>query len=1034
MKQAVQHEMIMASAGSGKTYALVNRYLRLLSLEVSPARINALTFTRKAAGEFLQQILMRLVRAAGSEEAADKLSEDIQLPGKDSAFFRKLLKDLVQELGRLQLGTIDSFFARLLNAFPYELGLTRAHRIMDEIEQNVARRLAMEQLLAGGDEERENRVLQMYKQLTWGVEGKSVYRIFEDHLKNYHDLFLEDRSEILWGHPGTIFGKEPWWLSKEEDVGKLLDSIEKELGTLGLRASTAKGFATLLNQFRQWQPGLDVIKSKLWESLLAVREDLQAGHAEVTFSRVTLQIDEPLSGLLYQLVQTFIREEILRKIGITQSIGQLLAEYDMLYDRSVREAGSLVFADFPMLLIKGLCTGNPVFDASDIIYRLDGQTEHWMIDEFQDTSRIQWKVLETFVDEVLQDASGERSFFYVGDVKQSIYGWRGGDARLFGEIYEHYNQGEPGIQKSVLNRSWRSVPPVLDCVNTLFGDALTEELIGKAARKRWETSWANHVPSPVTEKLSGYAAWGLVEDKEALARGCIEVIEKVDPLSRDLSCAVLVRSNAEVAALTQQLREAGIPASMEGVVRIAFDNSAGTWILAFLYSLARPDEAFPRAYLQLQGLPIDEKEYRRLAGLVRSLLTEQGYAEAIRQLLAFLEPIIKPDAFLRRRAEQLLEAATRFESTAMEGLETFIRYLEESTVKEASLATQVQVMTIHKAKGLGFDVVLVAGFGESPVIGQKQQSLHVSRNPDGQIDWILDLPRKQVLEQDYTLQTAHADYTDDQMFEAMCLLYVAMTRAKRGLYCIAPEPSVNRSTLTWHKLFAATMDTEKDAREEGHIRWQSEFGDPAWSETAEVPEKKEKPTLRLDAIRGKLPQRKPMLRRIASPSQEAHGEDMEPRKLRSTAGRQFGTRMHDFLATVEWIDFGNEDERSGLLKEADHDIAERLAKLLQTDASKEIFNRPEQRCALWREKPYALRKGDSVAMGIIDRAVVYLDAAGQPERIIIYDYKTDALEPDKDPMQQLMDRYATQLERYREAASVLTGLAEEKIETRLVPV
>ncbi|MEX0326889.1 MAG: UvrD-helicase domain-containing protein [Puniceicoccaceae bacterium] len=1034
MSQEVRHEMIMASAGSGKTYALVNRYLRLLALGVSPARINALTFTRKAAGEFLQQILMRLVQAARSEEAAGKLSRDIHLPGNDSSFYRKLLKELVHELGRLQLGTIDSFFARLLGAFPYELGLTRAHRIMDEIEQNMARRLAMEQLLAGGDEERENRVLQMYKQLTWGVEGKNVYGIFEDHLKDYHDLYLENRSEAPWGHPGTIFGKDPWWLGKEDDAGKLLDAIEKEIGTLELKVSTVKGFSTLLNQFRQWQPGLDVIKSKLWESLLAVREDLRAGQAEISFSRVTLQIEEPLSGLLYQLVQLFIRQEILRKIGITQSIGQLLAEYDMLYDRSVREAGSLVFADFPMLLIKGLCNGNPVFDTSDIIYRLDGQTEHWLVDEFQDTSRIQWKVLETFVDEVLQDASGERSFFYVGDVKQSIYGWRGGDARLFMEIYAHYNQGEPGIRKSVLNQSWRSVPPVLDCVNALFGEALPEGLIGKAVKQRWKASWAEHVPSPATENLSGYAAWGLVEDKEDLAGGCIEVIEKVAPLASGMSCAVLVRSNAEVTTLTQALREAGIPASMEGVVRIAYDNIAGTWVLAFLYSLARPDEAFPRAYLELQGLPIDEKEYRRLAGLVRTLLTEQGYAEAIRQLLSFLEPLIQPEAFLRRRAEQLLEAATRFESTAMEGLEAFIRFLEESTVKEATLGTQVQVMTIHKAKGLGFDVVIVAGFGGSPVIGQRQESLHVSRNSDGQIGWILDLPRKLVFEQEDVLKNAHADYEDDQVFEAMCLLYVAMTRARRGLYCIAPEPSVNRSALTWHKLFSATMDNGMDAREEGVIQWQREFGNPTWFETVTEREKGEEKLVQLDAIRGRLPKRRPMLRRMASPSQEAHEGETGPRKLRSTAGRQFGTRMHDFLATVEWMDFSNAGQKEDLLQGVDSDIAERFEKLLESESGLEVFSRPDQAFQLWREKPYALRKGDSVAMGIIDRAVVYLDAAGEPERIIIFDYKTDVLDPERDPMEQLLERYGTQLERYREAASVLTGLAEDKIETRLVPV
>jgi ATP-dependent exoDNAse (exonuclease V) beta subunit len=194
MSKHLGHEMIMASAGSGKTYALVNRYLRLLAEGEPPSRIIALTFTRKAAGEFLQQIFLRLCKAAGDESEASELSRNIGKEGQDCAFYRKLLRDLVHEMGRLQLGTIDSYFARIIGAFPFELGLTRPHRVMDEIEQNMARRLAMEQLLAAGDSERENRVLQLYKQLTWGVERKNVYGTFEEHLRAYHNLYLENQS------------------------------------------------------------------------------------------------------------------------------------------------------------------------------------------------------------------------------------------------------------------------------------------------------------------------------------------------------------------------------------------------------------------------------------------------------------------------------------------------------------------------------------------------------------------------------------------------------------------------------------------------------------------------------------------------------------------------------------------------------------------------------------------------------------------------------------------------------------------------
>jgi ATP-dependent exoDNAse (exonuclease V) beta subunit len=921
-------------------------------------------------------------------------------------------------MGRLQLGTIDSFFARILGAFPYELGLTRPHRIMDEIEQNMARRQAMEHLLAAGDDDRENRVLQMYKQLTWGVEGKNVYRVFEEHLRDYHDLFLENRDPTQWGSPADIFGKSPWWYGKDEDFQKLLLLIEKELDALGMKPAMAKGFRALLIKLEAWQPGLDVVKSTLWDALLVAREDLRNGSAEIKYNRTVLDIEDPLSDLLYRLLQQFVRQEIFRKIGITQSIGQLLAEYDELYDRSIREAGSLVFADFPMLLVKGLCADSPVFDPSDIVYRLDAKTDHWMMDEFQDTSRIQWKVLSAFIDEILQDPSGRRTFFYVGDVKQSIYGWRGGDARLFQEIFQHYNQGEPGIRKSVLNQSWRSVPAVLDCVNTLFGERLTSSLIGASAKARWEESWSEHVPSPDTKDLPGYAGWGLVEDKEDLATACIDLIKSVDPISKGLSCAILVRTNA----------------GMEGVVNIARDNIVGTWVLAFLYSLARPDEDFPRAYLSLQGMELDTKEYRRLAGLIRTVLTEEGYAEAVRRLLSYLDAIISREPFLIRRGEQILEAATRFESTSMEGLESFIRFLEETTVKEASLTSQVQVMTVHKAKGLGFDVVIVAGFGGSPITGSRNESIHVERMASGEVDWILDLPRKMVYEQDPVLRKAHQQYEDDQTFEALCLLYVAMTRAKRGLYCLGAVPARNSKALTWQQLFEATFGLSAETREEGQIKWQKEWGDTEWFASIPPPETKEVKPVQLDAIPGALPEQRPMLRKMASPSQEAHGDESVVRSLRSNAGRQFCSRMHDFLATVEWIEFDEIGEVNELIATLDGDIASRFKDLLETGAGKAVFSRPEQPCHLWREKPYVLRKGDSIAQGIIDRAVVYLDGEGKPERVEILDYKTDTLDPDRPAEEQLQERYATQLERYREAVSILMNLPETAITTRLIPV
>ena len=130
----------------------------------------------------------------------------------------------------------------------------------------------------------------------------------------------------------------------------------------------------------------------------------------------------------------------------TQGICQILHQYEEFYDDMVRRRGKLTFTDAQYLLTAAneyssgsLLSRMPGQESRLYIdYRLDCKLDHWLLDEFQDTSDLQWEVLRNLADEILQDSSGQRSFFYVGDVKQAIYGWRGGNARLFGKILQQY--------------------------------------------------------------------------------------------------------------------------------------------------------------------------------------------------------------------------------------------------------------------------------------------------------------------------------------------------------------------------------------------------------------------------------------------------------------------------------------------------------------------------------------------------------------------------------------------------------------------
>ena len=137
---SARHVMILASAGSGKTYALTNRFVALLAAGARPERIVALTFTRKAAGEFFDEILNKLARAASDERFASQLARELELPQLEPVNFLQMLRAVVDAMPRLRLGTLDGFFGRIARAFPLELGLTGDFEVLQEHAAGVERR------------------------------------------------------------------------------------------------------------------------------------------------------------------------------------------------------------------------------------------------------------------------------------------------------------------------------------------------------------------------------------------------------------------------------------------------------------------------------------------------------------------------------------------------------------------------------------------------------------------------------------------------------------------------------------------------------------------------------------------------------------------------------------------------------------------------------------------------------------------------------------------------------------------------------
>ena len=496
--KALDHVMILASAGSGKTHALTDRFVALLAGGAPPERIAALTFTRKAAGEFFDEILRKLARAAADDDAARKLAQAIEAPECGRADFLRLLRVVTTAMHRLNLGTLDSFFARIVRAFPLELGLTGDFEILQEHAARLERRRVQRRMFAhagGGPDAAQQDFIEAFKRATFGREEKRLGATLDRFLDEYGEAFLAAPEAAKWGRAEKIWPDGAPWFAHAAPQ-------EREAAARALREAvpwselSEKQRVRLENFFAElpaWSPGGELPKavSYVLDNALESWPTL----AEIVVERKRVSLPPAARTALRRLVGGIVGAELARRLEMTAGVFAVLRGYEEVYDAAVRRGGRLTFADVQRLLQPVALTRDAALDARLFIdWRLDAQIDHWLLDEFQDTSYGQWGVLRNLIDEAVQDASRARSFFYVGDVKQAIFTWREGDPRLFREIFSHYNSARPGaIREARLDRSWRSGPPIIAMVNRTFGDAKAlKNLFPAETARRWSEEWRDH--------------------------------------------------------------------------------------------------------------------------------------------------------------------------------------------------------------------------------------------------------------------------------------------------------------------------------------------------------------------------------------------------------------------------------------------------------------------------------------------------------------------------------------------------------------
>ncbi|MEM1226547.1 MAG: UvrD-helicase domain-containing protein [Planctomycetota bacterium] len=816
--------LIRASAGTGKTYQLTARYMQILLAGAAPETILATTFTRKAAGEILSRVLISLAQAAIEPEsgALDSLRKQVQREGLSSKKCAELLHEVLQQIHRLRICTLDSLFSQLARALPFEVAMPPGWRLTDEVEESWMRQSAVSDLI---DSLRPSETETLIAMLGRGDHKRHVARQLVQLIEGVYGL-SRGADQGVWDTLDVP--RMPDSASMTRAAGQLRSaslpqkSVQKQLN-LAADHLDARDFGPLAGQ-------------TLIKNLHRARREGDV--VKYGRSKIPAELD-PALDVLYRCVLVEVRS-LLR--AQNHATGKVVSLYDHVIGSLKDSMAAFGFDDVASRLAAVFASVVP----GAVVNRLDASIDHLLLDEFQDTSPVQWSVLRALAMLVTTDPTDDaepmtagRSFFCVGDTKQAIYGWRGGVA----EIFDAVDREIPGVASLSQNESHRSSAVVLDTVTDAMQhltrhpmadvenhDPASRDLYESRAIHQFAASFPTHTAA---KDLPGYVRLETCRlpasdaDRPTADQWSAQLAEDVGQRVASLqrrcplgSVGVLTRTNAAASAMIEHLRRLEVDVSAEGGNPLV-DSLAVRWILSALKSIEHPGDG--RWALHVRHSPL-ASYLSNQDGELRDRLERDGIPETIARLAGPLMAISDDAECVR--LEQLVELATLFPAIGRVRLCDFIEMVELKRVQRPRAAA-VRVMTIHQSKGLEFDSVFLPEL-HKPMLGPSPQvvlerpdvaepATGLSRSHDHQ-QWHLLTPR---------WQSAMGSSVRGRMTEAMCLLYVALTRAKHGLYLVMP-PATKQDFAS--KTFASVLyhawGCKEDPTRPGHTLFES--GDRTW--------------------------------------------------------------------------------------------------------------------------------------------------------------------------------------------------------------
>jgi len=615
---------VEASAGSGKTFRLANRYIALLNID-NPINILAITFTNKAANEMSERIIKFLNELGSDENVVNLICNELNIT-KDELLKKKNLLIKKFLINEINLSTIDSFINKILRKFSYFAGI-RSDFEIDEIDKE----LVFREFLKSLDENDFKRLIDFAK--------------VEEKFKSLNNLFEE------------LYEKD-----KELNNLKLDDSLIK-IDDSDAKKAFNKLKEYILNSAESSKSAIKAINLDFYEipyTTWFIKDSLK----EYNYFKKKTLYKEWFEDVLVEL-KTFFKSyfEYKEKLFF-KNLFYFYSKYKEIKLNIKKEKNKYSFKDIEHLVYFLLKELN--LDKDFLYFRLDSKINHILIDEFQDTSITQWEIFEPLIDEI---ASGvgrikNRSFFYVGDVKQAIYRFRGGKKELFSAVANRFKP--VGLEVERLNKNYRSAKNIVNFVNEKFD---LDEIAFK--------------------NESGYVEVDEIDEEKNKAFEA--VLKKIEFLNKngvkDSDIAILVYKNDDILTLAEFLQNKGKSVVTAKKAKVTSQQSVKAII-----SLMK--------YLDNKNLKIQKLNF---LSLINKKYDEVEIDIKIDRPIKMIKEILDRFDLVDEASLKLLFYSQKF-NTLKDFVNEIDNFSQELPYKEFDGIT---LITIHKSKGLEFDNVIV---------------------------------------------------------------------------------------------------------------------------------------------------------------------------------------------------------------------------------------------------------------------------------------------------------------------------------------